>query len=179
LRRRHERGLTLIEATVALAVMLIGALGMLGLHRQGQRMNDDGLRITRASAIAQDLLNQTAMWRWEDPRLTTNLIPTNPNPANDLDVGDSSFAFEGSAPPFDYGEADLTLGGTTWLGIPSAEVQSAGYERYWNVSTAGLDGNGNGIADAMRIAAIVRWRSGLGWRRVVLLGVKNNPAESR
>jgi prepilin-type N-terminal cleavage/methylation domain-containing protein len=173
-KRTTPRGVTLIEAMVALSVMLIGAVGMVGLHRQGQRMNADAVRITRATAIAQDLLNQMSLWPYGDPRLA------NANPGNDLTVGDPTFAFEQvAATPWDYDDTGLQLGGTTWLGIPAAEVAGAGYQRYWNVSYAGMDSNGNGIPDGVRIAAVVRWPSGTGFRRVVLLAVKSNPAESR
>jgi hypothetical protein len=134
-------------------------------------MNGDALRMTRATAIAQDLLNQISTWPYNDARLA------NANTANDADVGDTAFAFEGATPPFDHGEADLGAG---WLGIPTADLQGGGYERYWNVATlASDDTNGNGVPDAMRIAVIVRWPWGNGWRRIVLMAVKANPAEAQ
>jgi hypothetical protein len=170
----NERGLTLIEAMVALCVMLIGALGMFGLHSQGQRMNGDALRMTRATAIAQDLAGQIELWPWGDDRLV------NQNAANDLLVGDPDFEFENPTTTFfDYGEAGLTLNGNAWLGIPTADIQAAGFQRFWNVSYANVDSNANGRPDAVRIAVIVRWPSGTGFRRVVLVSVKNNPAEAR
>ncbi|HEY7726475.1 MAG TPA: hypothetical protein VH880_14155 [Anaeromyxobacteraceae bacterium] len=168
-----SRGLTLIEAMAAMVVMLIAAVAMLALHVQGQRMNADALRMTRATAIAQDLANQIATWPWGDPRLA------NANAGNDADVGDSAYAFEApGAPPFDHAEPDLVLGGTVWNGTPAADLASGGYERYWSVAYPD-DSNGNGVSDAARVAAIVRWPSGVGFRRIVLLSVKNNPAEAR
>lgn len=167
------RGVTLIEAMMAMVVMLVGAVGMIGLHKQGQRMNGDALRITRATAIAQDLVGQMNLWPFTDPRLA------NPNPGNDTAIGDPAFAFEGTSPPFDFDETGLTAGGTTWLGIPGADLQASGYQRFWSTSTVGLDSNANGVADAVRIAVVVRWPSGGGFRRIVLLATKNNPAESR
>lgn len=180
MRTAKARGLTLIEAMAAMGVMLIGGLGLLSLNAQGQKMNGDALRTTRATAIAQDLLSQISLWDYADARLA------NANTANDADLGDSQFAFEqAGAPPADHGEADLALGGAAWLGIPSADLQGTGYERYWNVgfpSSGGVladDSNGNGVPDAMRIAVVVRWPSGTGFRRVVLLAVKANPGEAR
>ncbi|HSB19043.1 MAG TPA: prepilin-type N-terminal cleavage/methylation domain-containing protein [Anaeromyxobacteraceae bacterium] len=170
------RGLTLIEAMIAMVVMLIAAVGMLGLHVQGQRIDADALRIMRATAIAQDLTSQIALWPYADPRLV------NADTANDAALGDPAFAFEATgAPPADHGEADLTLGGTLWNGIATADLPQ-GYERYWNVAypvNPVFDTNGNGISDSMQIAVIVRWPSGGGFRRVVLLSVKENPAEAR
>lgn len=172
MKARIARGYSLLEATAAVAVMLIGAVGMLGLHGQGQKMNGDALRMTRATAIAQDLLNQIALWPYGDARLS------NANVSNDADVGDTTFAFEAAGtPPADHAEADL---GPGWLGIPAADLQAGGYERYWNVATlASDDTNVNGVPDAMRIAVIVRWPWGAGWRRIVLVAVKANPAEAQ
>ena len=168
----RDRGLGLIEAMTAMLVMLIAAVGMLSLHVHGQRIDADALRILRATAIAQDLSNQIALWPYGDPRLA------NANAANDATLGDPVFAFEAvGAPPADHGEGDLQLGGTTWSGIQPADLPQ-GYERYWNVAFPD-DSNLNGVPDAVRIAVIVRWPSGPGFRRVVLISVKDNPAEAR
>lgn len=171
--RSRQRGLTLIEAMAALLVMMVGALGMLSLHAQGQKMAGDARRITRATAIAQDLVGQMAFWDYTDARLAVGARK------GDAAVGDPTFEFERAATPvFDHGEADLTLGGTAWLGIPTADLAAAGFERYWNVAYVD-DGNGNGVADAVRIGVIVRFPSGSGWRRVALVAVKPNPADAR
>jgi Tfp pilus assembly protein PilV len=172
-RARRARGVTLIEAVIAMAVLTIGAAGMIGLHLQGARMNGDARRITRATAIAQDLLDHITLWPYGDPRLA------NAVPSNDGAIGDPGFAFEASGTPAaDHAEADLTLGGTTWLGIPGADLAGTGYERYWNVAYVD-DANGNGVWDAARIAVIVRWPIDGGYRRVVLLTTKANPADAR
>ena len=171
-----RRGFSIIEGMVAMAVMLIGVAGLIGLQTMGVRMNGDARRMTRATAIAQDLLNQIELWPYTDVRLS------NANTANDADLGDSAFAFEGTGtPPADHAEGDLTLGGTQWLGI---QTLPPGYQRYWNVSNkdpasaaALLDANGNGVEDALRVAVVVRWQHQGGWRRVVLTGLKRNPSE--
>jgi prepilin-type N-terminal cleavage/methylation domain-containing protein len=179
--RAHEpRGFTLLETVIAMAVLLVGATGMLGLHVQGLRMEGDARRITRATAIAQDLMDQVSVWPWGDARLG------GPNPSmNDTKLatlGDPTFAYERATPPaasFSDAAGDLTRGGTSWNGIPLASTQGEGYERYWNVAYVD-DSNGNGTPDAARIAVIVRYPvGGVGFRRVVLLGAKLNPAEAR
>lgn len=173
--RNPQRGTTLIEAMVALSVLLIGAAGMVGLHNQGVRVEGDSRRITRATAIAQDLVTQIDLWPYTDPRLANTQV------GNDLSLGDPTFAIEGSADPVadglvDYGEAGLTLGGAAWLGLPAAAVN--GYERYYGVAYVD-DSNGNAVPDSARVAVVVRWRSGSAWRRVVILSTKPNPAEAR
>ncbi len=170
-----QRGTTLLEAVIARAVLMVGALGMSSLYAMSERMEADSRRTTRGTAIAQDLVNQIDLWPYADSRLS------NDKPDNDSAIGDPGFAFESSADPVaskiaDHGEDDLTKGGAAWNGLPAADI--AGYERYWNVAYTD-DSNGNGTADAVRIGVIVRWPSGSGWRRIVLTALKPNPAEAR
>jgi prepilin-type N-terminal cleavage/methylation domain-containing protein len=171
-RPRAARGFTLIEAMMAMLVLLIGATGMVAVYMQGQRMHSDSLRSTRATAIAQDLLNNVELW----PYANTSGKPLyNRTTTNDGDIGDTAFHFETSADPVadnwaDHGESDLPA---NYPGIPAASLAPF-YQRFWNVSYP-TDAAGVGI-DAANIAVIVRWPSGPGWRRVVLVSVKPNPA---
>ncbi len=175
---RASRGFTLIEAMAAMAVLMIGATGMVALNNMGNRINADARRMTRATAIALDLVNQIALWQYADPRLA------NTKAANDDAIGDPGFDLERTADPtpiVDHAEADLGAG---WQGIPTAQLATNGFERYWNVSFNDpgnpgtlLDANGNATADGMRIAVIVRWPYGAGWRRIVFLTSKVNPAD--
>lgn len=173
---RSRGGFTLIEIMVAMALVLIGAVGLISLQNTGVRMTADSRRLTRATAIAQDLLNQIELWSFNDPRLA------NDNAANDADVGDTALAFEADGTtPADHDDDDL---GADFPGISHADVAAAGYERYWSVSDKDplthpnlLDYNRNGVADGMRVAVIVRWQQLGAWRRVVLVGFKRNPAE--
>jgi len=175
---RNERGVGLIEAMMAMVVLLVGAMGMMSLHSTGVRMQGEAREITRATAIAQDLMSQMQTWDYADPRLS------NLNTANDRDVADDAqlFTASGSTPPFDHAEADLAPLGTSWTGIPTEGLAVGGFERYWNVSTSNPDGsaidsNGNGLVDGMHLAAIVRWQQGSSWHRVVLHGFKVNPGD--
>lgn len=182
-RRRAPRGSSLVEALAAMAVMLTGAAGLASLNTMSIRYDADGRRITRATAIAEDLAAQIAQWPYADTRLT------NDNTSNDQTIGDPGFLLQGASDPtsyIDHGEADLTKGGTTFFGIPTGDAALSGFERYWNVSFDDpgnpgnlLDYNGNGVADGMRVAVIVRWQVGGGWRRVVLIVNKANPGDRR
>jgi hypothetical protein len=183
---RSQRGTTLLEAMVALVVMLVGTMGVMALHKVGVRLHSDARRITRASAIAQDLVDQINLWPYTDPRLS------DANGGNNANLGDATYLFEQSgAPPADHGDADLTLGGTVWFGIPTNAIDAtalggARFERYWNVGPcrdatgAVIDLEANGVRDALCIAVIVRWMvapgdPNAGWRRVVALTSKANP----
>lgn len=176
--RPRERGFSLIEAMMAMVVLLVGATGMMSLHSTGVRLQSEAREITGATAIAQDLMSQIQIWDYADPRLS------NGNATNDRDVADDGqlFTAYGTTPPYDHSEADLTAGGMGWTGIPTENLVPGGFERYWNVSTSNPDGsvidsNGNGLVDGMRVAAIVRWQQGGIWHRVVLHGYKVNPGD--
>lgn len=167
-----QRGVTLIEVMVASVVLLVAALGMLGLHATGVRMEGQAREIGRATAIAQDLLAQIQLWEYADPRLA------NSNATNDADYADTAAAFEapGSTPPYDHAEGDLASASYDWNGLPAAALALGGFERYWNVAEPD-DVNANGTPDGRRIAVVVRWPRGSGWHRVVVVGFKVNPGD--
>lgn len=177
--RRLQRGISILENVLAMGILLTGAAGVVAIQRQSSFYLGDARRITRATSFAGDLATQIQLWDFDDPRLAH--VRSDP-----ADVGDSADLFLTDKDPLadlaDHGEADLTLGGKTWTGLPVELLQANGMERYWNVSlddAAGalLDANGNGIPDAKRIAVIVRWQTPGGWRKVVVPIVKVNPAE--
>lgn len=174
---RSARGTTLLEAMIAMVVLLIGAIGVIGAHRQGLRLASDARRLTRASAIAQDLVDQISLWPYDDPRLARN--PSGRFTLPDTDIGDSNFLFESSASTSglaDYGDGDLTLLGTQWNGIPTSVIQGTAprFERYWNVAYVD-DMDPDGVKDGVRIAVIIRWPEGASYRRIVAYTFKANP----
>lgn len=179
--RAVARGNSLIEVMAAIAVMLVGGAGVVGLNKMGLRLDGDGRRITRATAIAEELAAQIQMWPYTDLRLS------NGNTGNDDDIGDVGFALE--QPTFtaastpDHSDADLGAG---WNGTPTPEIAAGGFERYWNVSFNDpenpgrlLDQNRNGVADGMRIAVVVRYRTDVGWRRIVVFTTKVSDQRTR
>jgi len=169
-RRSLARGFTLIEAMMAMAVLLIGTLGLISLHSMGVRMNADARVMTRATVIAQDLANQMQGWAYAtDARLA------NANPSNDADFADTAFAFQSkdavSTTDYDHEESELEPNG--WSGIASATVQTLGFTRYWNV--AEVDFDQNGVLQGKRVAVIVRWGEVGRWRRIVLVTYLQDP----
>lgn len=169
-RQMPERGMSLVEVMVAVSLLVIAATGVAKMTGHGLKLNADARQITRATAIAEDLLGQIQTWDYDDPRLA------NTTAGNDADYGDGSQSFE-AATGFtaDHAEADLVLNGLDWNGLPTATLAAAGYQRFWNVAELD-DTNFNGIADARRIAVIVRWPHGTTYRRVVLYTAKVNPS---
>lgn len=173
---RAPRGTTLIEVMVALAIVMFGAAGVIALQRTSVALMGDARRTTRATAYAQDLATQLQLWDYTDSRLADR------TDHNDEDTGDTAGAFMVTKLPVteniaDYGESDLG----------NANVLDPGYlidngldgqpmERFWNVTDLG-DANGNGKSDGKLIAVIVRWPHQSGWRRVVLMLSRKNPAD--
>jgi hypothetical protein len=172
--KRLQRGISLLENVLAMGILLTGAAGVVAIQRQSSFYLGDARRITRAAAFAGDLVTQIQLWDFDDPRLAHVRSDQN-------DVGDSAGLFETDKDPLadlaDHGEADLTLGGRAWTGLPQELLVQNGMERYWNVSYSNVDANVNNIPDAVRVAVIVRWQTAGGWRKIVIPLVKVNPAE--
>ncbi|MBK9516516.1 MAG: prepilin-type N-terminal cleavage/methylation domain-containing protein [Anaeromyxobacter sp.] len=178
---RRQRGATLIESMAALGILMIGATGMVALTHQSTFFMADSRRASRAASFGQDLVSQIELWDYTDPRLA------NVQTANDGDVGDSAYAFQGSQDPIadglaDHGEADL---GADFAGLPD-DLLRVNYDmqRYWNVTSLD-DYNANGVPDGVRVAVIIRWRVGgannavSSWRRAVFMTMKINTADLR
>jgi len=168
-RTQTERGMSLIEVMIAVALLVIAGTGVAKMTGHGLKLNADARQITRATALAEDLLGQIQTWDYDDPRLA------NATTGNDADYGDGTQSFEGATFVADHAEADLTLNGLDWNGVPAATLDIGGYQRFWNVAELD-DSNSNGIADGRRIAVIVRWPHGDKFRRVVLYAAKVNPS---
>jgi hypothetical protein len=134
----------------------------------------DARQATRAAGFGQDLAAQIELWDYTDARLANTSTANDANPTDgvEFDAGKPGWV----AP--DHGEADLTLGGTTWTGLPQALLLDNGMERYWSVSYLD-DANGNGTADAARVTVIVRWRpaGARTWRHATFFVIKPNPAD--
>ncbi len=170
--RTAQRGTTLLEAMIAMGVLMIGASGLVGLQRQSNFLMGDSRRTTRASMFAQDLVNQIELWDYDDPRLA------NTSATNDASVGDADEAMAFTADPVasglaDHGETDLAA---NWAGLPKELLEANQMERFWNVAD-GADANGNGVPDAKRIAVVIRWPAGGTWRRTVFMVTKINTAD--
>jgi type II secretory pathway pseudopilin PulG len=171
----RQVGFTLVETVVAMSVLVIGAVGLISLHTVGARMNADARVMTRATALAQDLVSQMQSWDFvNDPRLA-NTVTT-----NDADFADSAGAFERAVTSdmYDHEESELEGAGApyTWLGTPTASAQLMGFKRYWNVAEVDYDDNGG--LNAKRVAVIVRWGVDGGGRRIVLVTALRNPSNT-
>jgi Tfp pilus assembly protein PilV len=147
---RSQRGLTILEATIALVVMLVGAAGLVGLNMTAMGMTGDARHLTRATAIAQDLVNQIELWEYTDSRLTSGA----------------------------HSESELTP--TNWAGIPATQLAGRYERTWTVTRDGTADDtNGNTVADAARVRATVRWPHGAGFRDVTLVAIKPDPREAQ
>jgi Tfp pilus assembly protein PilV len=171
---RAQRGSTLIEAMIAMSVMLTGAAAMIGLNRQALFFNGDGRKMTRAAAVASDLATNLERLPYNDALLS------NPNTSNDNSAEfhvsphstndiDSSSWIPSSA--VDHYASELP---TNWPGVTNGSaiagqttLGDSQLQIFWNVKeTVGA------TYSFKTIAVIVRWPHGNSWRRMVVLGVK-------
>jgi hypothetical protein len=79
------RGSALLEAMIALTILLVGMLGMAQLQFVGLTANQGSRANTTASEYAADLLSSLKKLPWADARLNSAVAPTNlvagaPNP---------------------------------------------------------------------------------------------------
>jgi prepilin-type N-terminal cleavage/methylation domain-containing protein len=171
--RRAQAGFTLIEAMMAMAVLLIGSLGLLSLHKLGLQLNSDARITTRATGLAEDLITQMQSWDYaNDPRMQDS------NTSNDATYSDPLGAFDREpvdTAAYDHAEPELEGSGSPWLGVPTADAQAAGFTRYWNIAQNPADVGPNGVLTGVRVAVIVRWvRDGVG-RHITLTTFIRNP----
>jgi prepilin-type N-terminal cleavage/methylation domain-containing protein len=141
-------GFTLIEVMVAMAVLLIGSMGVLSLESYGVALNQDARITARATDVAQDLIAQMQTWDYANDARLQNVDATNDGSLANPLYSDPSQAF-------DHEEAELEASAQGWNGVPSADAQAAGLTRNWNIAELDLDPNGALLG--RRVAVIVQW----------------------
>lgn len=70
--RRTSRGFTILEVMIALAVLLVGLLGLLRLHVLGMTSNTGGRMYTEGVEIARELVSGIERLQYTDPLLSEN-----------------------------------------------------------------------------------------------------------
>jgi prepilin-type N-terminal cleavage/methylation domain-containing protein len=190
---RHDRGFSLIEAMVASVIMLIGLLGLAGLQIVGMRANHLGKRMSQASLLAQDLVqNMETIWQYTDPRLTpvNNCAMGSPcTNTNSSAIAAYWDTGRGASPStvFDYtdsadstGASNISQLNANYEGVmsPVDTTLAAGeqtiFSRYWNVFA--IDINGSGTAQGKLVQVAVRWKEPvLGYRQVTTSFFKYDP----
>lgn len=177
------RGTTLVEAMVAMTMMLIALLGLASLQQVVSRSSQFGRRMSQASALANDLQGNVRQWDYNDSRLTSSASVTATDATavtSQWDLGHntaSSYTVQFSDKAGDTNASTPDALGTTYQGLP-ADIDgdgSADYTRYWNVYAVDL--GGTGVPNGKLVQIIVRWKEPLfGYRQVTSSAFKANPA---
>jgi prepilin-type N-terminal cleavage/methylation domain-containing protein len=178
------RGFTLIEAMMAMAVLLVSALALASMQVMGTRTNRFGDRMVQASALATDLGESMQRWDYSDTRLAMLSTKTDSNDsviAGTWDMGrdaTSAFTAEYSDLASDPNATNQDALGATWRGLDN-DVDRDGtpdFTRYWNVY--GLNLTGGAGEDGKLIQIIVRWKEpGVGYHQVTHSTYKRNPGK--
>ena len=200
MRRRHDRGFSLVEAMVASVVMLIGLLGLAGLQVTGMRANNLGKRMAQASLLAQDLVENMKVWQYADARLSPQggATPAHTGLYSDTNHADVAKFWDlrntaalvtnvdGSSVTFDYtdgpaGAAQVNQLAANYEGFlsPVDPTLPAGeqtiFQRYWNVFLVDLSGSGS--AQGKLVQVVVRWKEpNFGYRQVTTSFFRYDPS---
>ena len=197
---RMDRGFSLIEAMVASVVMLIGLLGLAGLQVTAMRSNHLGKRMSQASLLAQDLVQNMQVWQYTDARLTPQGGATPAHTGSYTDTNHADIArfwelqntaaltssVDGSSVTFDFtdapaGAAQVNRLAANYGGVlsPVDATLPAGeqtvFQRYWNVFLVDL--NGSGTPQGKLVQVVVRWKEPkFGYRQVNTSFYKYDPS---
>lgn len=176
------RGLTLIEAMIALVILLIGSIGIVGLRMAAIRANFSGDRMIQASALALDLEESVKLWPYNDTRLTasSSIASAAAVPPSTWDLGSQqTVTYSTNFSDFSNGPNYPTPNATTpnAIGTPypglTSDVDRDGvpdFFRFWNVYSVGTG------PDGKLVQIIVRWKEPGGfWHQVVTATFKRNP----
>jgi len=185
-RCRRHRGVTLIEATVSLAVFAIGMVGLLQLQIVAARSNTLARKLGQASALAQDLGENVALWAYDDPRLAPGATVSDVNASAvgkhradsrkaTLDSDDRPHFADFVTNNADEDDALITPT-LSYQGL-TTDTDGDGerdFERYWNVFA--VDANGDGTEEGKLVVVVVRWfEGGVGYRRIERTVFRSNP----
>lgn len=165
-KRRGERGLTLVELLLALALLGFIMLGILPLFMGSVKSNFSANEYTSIHNLSRDRLEQLMNLRFEDPQLSAgvhanDLPPILPNPATGLTVAG------GVANPFTLSyqvrQYKIPASGTVATGAsftPTRVIVAGGTFEYKRIDVSVQSGTGP---------------LGIGSRVVRLSGVITNP----
>jgi Tfp pilus assembly protein PilV len=174
--RASERGTSLIESMIAMAIVLVGLLGFASLQIVTSRVNHFNKRMAQASAMATDMAENVMRWSYADSRLSPSGMATI-NSTTDASLVSKWDLGRATTPAYtvQFSEAAGNLG-TDYQGI-AADVDgdgSAEFTRYWNVYAANF--GGTPAANGKLVQIIVRWKEpGFGYRQVTTVAYKPNP----
>lgn len=68
----NESGFTMVEMLIAILLMTVGLLAVLTMQDVALNANSISMRLTVATSLAQEALEDILSWQSNDPKITTN-----------------------------------------------------------------------------------------------------------
>lgn len=177
------KGFSLIEAMIALVVLLLGAFGLMGLQLASARANNKLFRESQATSLATDLAESMRRWSYDDSRLapwaTVSSLDA-PEVVQRWNMGGSARASYVAEFGDTAQDPNATVGaalGPTFRGLSTDTDRDgrADYIRYWNVFE--ISSPGSSLPEGKLVQIIVRWNSsGPEHKQVTNLVFKRNPS---
>jgi prepilin-type N-terminal cleavage/methylation domain-containing protein len=167
--RTPDRGMTLIEVLMALAVLIIGLAAETSTVIYASRATSTGAHVEVASTQAQSLLTTLLAMPYDARTTSATSVFANVTTANDADVADSAHNFELAtltANSYDHVDTELKPEALAMV-APLPSTADVPYQRYWNIAPIGTTG--------VTIAVIVRWQEAGVWKRTVVVGTRFSP----
>ena len=174
---RATRGFTLIEVMVAMAVLLVGMLGLMRLQILGLTWNESARAHSRATELALELRSAMEQVPWGDGHLavTGTWGSTAPAPYGSLLLGPDGSVAPGATA---WNDASPILGVTPDASLERDSLNPAQprFQRRWTVW--GYTNMASTNSGALIVANSVIWRDrgSMQAREVVVYTMRANPA---
>ena len=136
-KRKHERGVTLLEVMIAAAVFTVGALGLLQLMYGSLGGTGTSRKLTEATLLAQTKLDELLSFQFTAAALNAGTVSEG---ASNIGAAGTPYAADGTAAGA-FGDPD------------------GGYARSWVITDLDLNADVVG-ADYKQITVYVRWTDG-------------------
>lgn len=167
---RSSRGSTLLEAVIALSVLMIGIVGMFRLQIFGVTADEGARAHTQALQVGAELLTALQRLPVDDARLAAHFVgPT--TPAGFGQAGPYTPYSDGAPLPGVRLDADFVA-----AGVVNTSTGAPRFLRRWTVWMPSAPATGGQGSKLIAVSVVWQERGVIGPREVVLYGTTINPA---
>lgn len=152
--RLADRGFTLLEVMIAMAILSVGILGLVGMQITAIRANRQGSKMSQALFLAESELDVLMDYGYADTRLVDANSGNNPGLGAPFPMLDQ-YAVDPTSVADGFDAYTLNQFGAS-TGVPIA-VATTGFQRYWQISDEETNADLAG-PDVKRINVVVRFK---------------------